>query len=79
MFLDLSIIIHVYFSLTLWTYSSIFCFNIFLLHCSKNILHVKISIVRFTGPGGVSNMAIVDVKMVTGWIPVKDSLKKVIF
>ena len=56
-----------------------FFFNIYFLHCSKNIIHFKISIVRFTGPGGVSSMAIVDVKMVTGWIPVKDSLKKVIF
>ena len=44
-------------------------------HCGMRTLSIC---VRFTGPGGVSNMAIVDVKMVTGWIPVKDSLKKLI-
>ncbi|CAC5364876.1 unnamed protein product [Mytilus coruscus] len=41
--------------------------------CSRRTLSIC---VKFTGPGGVSNMAIVDVKMVTGWVPVKDSLKK---
>ncbi|XP_052100569.1 alpha-2-macroglobulin-like isoform X3 [Mytilus californianus] len=43
--------------------------------CSRRTLSIC---VKFTGPGGVSNMAIVDVKMVTGWVPVKDSLKKLI-
>ncbi|XP_071167643.1 alpha-2-macroglobulin-like isoform X4 [Mytilus edulis] len=43
--------------------------------CSRRTLSIC---VKFTGPGGVSNMAIVDVKMVTGWVPVKDSVKKLI-
>lgn len=47
--------------------------------CNKMMMFVTLfhCIYRFTGPGGVSNMAIVDVKMVTGWVPVKDSVKKV--
>ncbi|KAK3096606.1 hypothetical protein FSP39_001625 [Pinctada imbricata] len=44
-------------------------------HCAKRTLNIC---VKFTGQGGVSNMAIVDVKMQTGWIPVKDSLKKLL-
>ena len=31
---------------------------------------------RYTGEGGVSNMAIVEAKMVSGWQPDKDSLEK---
>lgn len=33
---------------------------------------------RYTGEGGVSNMAIIEVKMVSGWAVDKDNLKSLV-
>lgn len=43
--------------------------------CKRRTLNICAS---FRGPGGISNMAIVDVKMVTGWIPVTSTLDELV-
>ncbi|XP_021351698.1 alpha-2-macroglobulin-like isoform X2 [Mizuhopecten yessoensis] len=43
--------------------------------CKRRTLNICAS---FTGPGGVSNMAMVDVKMVTGWVPVTSTLDELV-
>lgn len=45
----------------------------------SNMMLFSFSNLRFTVPGQVSNMAIIEVKMVTGWIPDEKTLKEVRF